>query len=62
ADVGAAAAVRRAAEAGPVRNAPRRETTRLLGPYLALAALALTAVLVGLRLRRPPLRALRRYT
>jgi len=58
---GAAAAVRRAAEAGPVRDAPRRETTRLLGPYLAFIALALAAVLVGLRFRGPHLRRNPRY-
>jgi hypothetical protein len=57
----ASAAVRRAAEVGPVREAARRETRRPLGPYLALAALALTAVLVGLRLRRPPLHVIRAY-
>ena len=63
ADVGAAAAaVRRAAETGPVREAPSRETTRLIGPYLAFAALVLTAVLVLVRFRRRPLRAMRRYT
>jgi hypothetical protein len=61
-DVGAAAAaVRRAAEAGPMRAATRRETTRELGPYLALAALALTALLVGVRLRRPSLQPARGY-
>jgi hypothetical protein len=61
-DLGAAsAAVRRAAEVGPVRQAARRETRRPLGPYLALAALALTAVLVAVRLRRPPLRMIRTY-
>jgi von Willebrand factor type A domain len=61
-DVGAAAAaVRRAAEVGPVRHAAGRETKRPLGPYLALAALVLTAVLVGVRLRRPRLHVLRTY-
>jgi hypothetical protein len=63
ADLGvAASAVRRAAEIGPVHEAPRRQTKRLLGPYLAFAAFALAAVLVGLRLRRAPLRTMWRYT
>jgi hypothetical protein len=44
-----------------VRQAARRETRRPLGPYLALAALALTAVLVAVRLRRPPLRMIHTY-
>jgi hypothetical protein len=57
----AAAAVRRAAEAGPARRAPGRETTRPLAPYLALAALVLTAVLAALRLRRRPLHMIRTY-
>ena len=60
---GAAAALRAAAEVGPVRPEATRPTTRALAPYAALLAALLTLALVlrRLRLRRISLRSIRTF-
>ena len=61
-DLGQAeAALRSAAEAGPVSRAPSRATIRPLAPFAAGLALALALALVLVRLRGPVLHLIRTY-
>jgi hypothetical protein len=58
----AAAALRSAAEVGPVRREAATDSTQALAPYAAAFALLFTLVLVALRLRRYPRRMDWSYT
>jgi hypothetical protein len=57
----AAAALRGAAQVGPVRREAAGVANRPLAPYAAALALALALALAALRARRPPLHAIRTF-